>query len=115
MGAIRGAICAQNTIDDISSKAVELIAEIIAQNNLSYDDIESIVFTATGDLNACYPAKSVREHFNMPQIAYMCLAEMDVEGGLDHCIRVLVYAPTIMQKNCKHCYLGRAKCLRQDL
>lgn len=115
MGAIRGAICAQNTIDDISAKSIELVEEIMRRNNLSVGDIECVIFSVTDDLTVCYPAKAVRERFKMNQTAFMCLAEMKVDGALDHCIRVLVNVPTLRQADCKHCYLGQAECLRKDL
>lgn len=115
MGAIRGAICAENTKQDISAKAIELVAAILERNNLLSDEIEAIFFSATGDLNACYPAKAVREHFAMSNVAFMCLAEMTVSNSLDHCLRVCVFTPVRSQSDCKHCYLGRASVLRTDL
>lgn len=115
MGVIRGAICAENTQQDISEKTVELIAAIFARNNLSADDVEAVIFSATSDLDACYPAAAVRERYSMSNVAFMCLAEMSVENSLDHCLRVSVFAPKISQNECNHCYLGRARCLRRDL
>lgn len=115
MGAIRGAICAENTVADIEKNAIELVDEILAQNNLKPSDVDAVFFTATCDLNACYPAKAVRLRFEMTKVAFMCLAEMNVIGGLDHCLRVCVFAPKIQQNNVKHCYIGRAKQLRNDL
>lgn len=115
MGVIRGAICAENSQKDISNKAVELIEAIFDRNNLSPDDIDAVIFSATSDLNTCYPAKTVREHFAMSNVAFMCVAEMSVEGSLDHCLRVAVFAPKISQCSCKHCYIGRASSLRKDL
>ena len=115
MGAIRGAICAENTVEDISRKAVELVSEIVARNNVQSDDIQAIIFSATEDLNACYPAKSVRETLNLPNVAFMCLAEMKVNNSLSHCLRVCVLVDGMPQKACKHCYLGEASVLRADL
>lgn len=115
MGAIRGAICAENTQQDISAQAVALIGEIIAKNNLTVGDIEAVFFSSTSDLDACYPAQAVRRHFCMDNIAFMCFAEMNVLGSLDHCLRACVFSSKISQADCKHCYVGRAKCLRLDL
>ena len=113
MGVIRGAVCAENTIGDISNKAVELFADILRRNGLSVGD--AVIFSATNDLDACYPAEAVRKRFNMPNAAFMCFAEMSVCGGLDHCLRVGVIAPKLPQENCKHCYLGKAAVLRRDI
>lgn len=115
MGAIRGAICAENTKQDISDKAIELVEAILAQNNLKPDEVDAVLFSATNDLDACYPAKAVRERFAMDNVAFMCLAEMSVRGSLDHCLRVCVFTSVRIQRDCKHCYLGRAGILRTDL
>lgn len=115
MGAIRGAICAENTVEDISAKTVMLIDEILVKNCLQVSDVEAILFSATADLDACYPAKAVREHFVMPNVAFMCFAEMKVQNALDHCVRMCVFAPKLSQSDCIHCYVGRAQCLRKDL
>ena len=115
MGAIRGAICCENTSSSIGSKAVELVGAILDVNKISANDVEAVFFTVTQDLNACYPAKAVREQLNMPNIAFMCAQEMNVSVSLEHCIRVCVFAPKLSQKRCKHCYLGEAKSLRIDL
>lgn len=115
MGAIRGAICAENTVDDISRKSVQLVGEIIERNMLQKQNVVAVIFTTTDDLDACYPAKSVREHFQFINVAFMCCNEMKVVGSLRHCIRVCVLVDGISQSECKHCYLGEASALRQDL
>lgn len=115
MGAIRGAICAKNTIEGISAKAIEMVDTILTQNELQPNEIDAIIFSATSDLDACYPAKAVREHFAMNNVAFMCLAEMPVRGSLEHCLRVCVFTSVRTQRECKHCYLGEASILRTDL
>lgn len=115
MGVIRGAICAENTQADISDKAVQLLKEIFLQNNLKPSDVDAVIFTATNDLDACYPATAPRERLAMNNVAFMCLAEMPTQGSLDHCLRVSVFVPSASQSVCKHCYIGRASSLRQDL
>ena len=115
MGAIRGAICAQNTVEDISQNSLQLLNAIIEQNNLQLDKIEAIIFSTTDDLNACYPAKSVRQHLNLTQAAFMCVKEMPVPNSLKNCIRVCVFVDGLAQKDCQHCYIGQAAVLRPDL
>ena len=92
-----------------------LIGEILAQNSLQAEDVEAVFFTATSDLNACYPARAIRERFAMSNTAFMCFAEMTVVNSLDHCLRACVFTSKIQQSDCIHCYLGRAKSLREDL
>lgn len=115
MGAIRGAICAKNTVNDISTQAIALIERILDRNFIKPCDVDAIIFSVTDDLNACYPASAVRERFNMSNTAFMCCAEMKVEGAIDHCIRACVFTSKVEQSNCAHCYLGEAKHLRADL
>lgn len=115
MGAIRGAICAENTVEDISAKSLQLVKEIIARNKIDGNRISAIFFSATADLDACYPAKSVREQLGLSNVAFMCFAEMGVKNSLSQCIRVCVFVDDLAQNDCKHCYLGKAAVLRTDL
>ena len=115
MAVIRGAICANNTIEDISSKSLELVNLIIQENKVDVEQISAIIFSVTKDLNACYPAKAVREQLGLSKVAFMCFQEMDVVGCLDHCIRVGIFVDDFSQSNVKHIYIGRAQDLRKDL
>ena len=113
MKAIRGAICAQNTKDDIAEKSVTLVRTIFEKNSLKKEDITAIIFTATKDLFAEYPAKSVRLQLDLPNVAFLCLQEMFVENSLNNCIRVCVFAEGTGEAT--HCYLGEAQKLRADI
>ena len=115
MGAIRGAICADNTVEDISTKSLQLVREIFSRNKIEKNHVTAIFFSVTNDLNACYPAKSVREQLGLANVAFMCFAEMNVPSSLMHCIRVCVFVDDLPQEQCKHCYLGEAQVLRADL
>ena len=115
MGAIRGAICAENTVEDISSRAVELVETILQRNDLSVDDVQAVIFTATADLNACYPATAVRRALNADNTAFLCVQEMSVDGALNNCLRVCVLTDARSQNECKHVYLGKAALLRSDV
>ena len=60
---IRGATTASgNTISEIEVAVVELIDELISRNNLIKTNILSITFTATKDLNACFPSSNARKN-----------------------------------------------------
>ena len=115
MGAIRGAICAKNTVEDISDKSVTLIRAIVDDNMIRPNRIEAVIFSVTDDLNACYPAKAVRERLGLADVAFMCLKEMSVPNTLQGCIRVCVLVKGLPQRKCVHCYLGEAATLRPDL
>ena len=54
---IRGATTASgNSVKEIEIAVVELIDELISRNNLTKSNLLSITFTATSDLDACFPA-----------------------------------------------------------
>ena len=115
MGAIRGAICAENSVEDISAKSLQLVNEIISRNKVNRNSISAVFFSCTDDLNACYPAKAVREQLGLSNVAFMCFSEMRVPNSLSHCIRACVLVDGLKQEHCKHCYLGEAAALRADL
>ena len=53
---IRGATTASgNSVKEIEDAVVELIDELISRNNLIKTNLLSITFTATKDLDACFP------------------------------------------------------------
>lgn len=112
---IRGAVTAQNTRDDILQKTGEMLARIIEKNEIEIDDITSITFTTTKDLDKVYPAVAAR-NMGITNAALMCVQEMYVEGSMIKCIRVAVTVETDKkQKEAKHVYLGGAKLLRPDI
>jgi len=113
--AIRGAVCAQNTVGSIEENTTRLLKEIFAANSLAIDDVIAVTFTCTKDLDAAYPAVAARK-FGLTHASLMCVQEMDVVGSLPQCIRVQILASTtIAQNKISHIYLGEAKRLRSDL
>lgn len=60
--AIRGAITIDNnTADEILGETKNLLKRIVEVNNIGKNDIISVIFTATRDVNAIYPAVAARE------------------------------------------------------
>ena len=117
MVSIRGAITADNnTVDDISNSTVELFSKILEANNLCIDDIVHIMFSLTKDLNAIYPAKVLRDKFDISDTPLFCVQEADIHNSLEKCIRVLVLTKSnLTKKEVKHIYLKKAENLRTDL
>lgn len=115
--SIRGAITAENnTTEDITSASVELFREIIGQNGILISDIVNIIFSVTKDLNAIYPAKALRENFEMGSTPLFCVQEADIQNSLEKCIRVMITASSDKNKeDIKHVYLKGAQKLRPDL
>ena len=113
---IRGATTAEsNTKEEIIKKTKELLITLQRENDFKIEDIVSVLFSVTPDLNAAFPAQSARE-LGWNRVPLFDMQEIDVPGSLPRCIRVLI------QINCqksqteiKHCYLRGAEILRKDL
>lgn len=114
--AVRGAI----TLDDdtraeILARTQQLLAELFDRNGLDQDDVVSMIFTATGDLSAAFPAEAAREA-GFERVPLLCARELEISGGIPRCIRVLVHAYTDRSADeLRHTYLREARQLRTDL
>ncbi|NLM52601.1 MAG: chorismate mutase [Firmicutes bacterium] len=113
---IRGAITVeQNSAADILAAAKELLLTITEVNQVQVEDIASIIFSVTPDLDAAFPAKAARE-LGWTSVPLLDLQQMQVKGALQRCIRVLMHVNTkLRQTEIKHIYLREAKKLRPDL
>ncbi|MGD8997086.1 MAG: chorismate mutase [Anaerolineae bacterium] len=113
---IRGAICVEaNQADAILRASRQLLERVVVANDLSAADVASVIFTATPDLDAAYPARAARE-MGWVDIPLLCMQEMAVAGSLPRCIRVLVHWNTDRApQEMRHVYLGAARALRPDL
>lgn len=113
---IRGATSVEeNTAAAIIAATRELLERIVALNELQIDDVASVAFTVTSDLDAVYPARAAHE-MGWVNTALVCLQEMAVVGGLPRCIRVLALWNTDQRPDrIHHVYLHRAAMLRPDL
>jgi cytidylate kinase len=114
--AIRGAITVNNnTAPEILDASKTLLTEIITQNGISVDDIVSVIYTATQDLDQVYPAAAARD-LGLTMAGLMCYQEMLVQGSLQKCLRCMVLANVDRKQNeARHVYLRGATALRPDL
>ena len=115
VAGIRGAICVrENSTEAIHEATTELLKRLIGENDLTEDMIAGIFFTATVDLTAAFPAKSLRE-FGWRKSAALCAHEIAVPDQLERVIRVMIFANVSDAFEAKHQYLGEAARLRPDL
>ena len=114
--AIRGATQVEvNTAEAITSATQELILEILAANSLTPDDVISVLFTSSPDLNSAFPAAAARS-VGFENTPLICSVEIDVPGALPRTIRVMAHVETDLSKNeVAHIYLHGAKALRRDI
>ena len=112
---IRGATTASgNSVREIEVAVVELIDELISRNNLIKTNILAITFTATKDLDACFPASIARKCNGLDSVAFLDCQQMHVSNDVDYCIRVLAQVLLPPDKPIKHPYLRGAAKLRAD-
>jgi chorismate mutase len=114
--ALRGAItCNENTKQEIEAKTQRLVKELVARNELEHDNLVSVIFTATDDLTAEFPATAARS-LGLGDIPLLCARELDIDGGKPMCIRLLVHCYTDRPRDqLHHVYLEGARSLRDDL
>ena len=114
--ALRGAITVPaNDRDEIASATGELLEEMIARNGVDADDLVSMIFTATPDLDAEFPAIAARR-LGLAHVPLLCSVELDVEGAMPLCVRVLAHLYTERGAHeLQHVYLRDARELRADL
>lgn len=112
---VRGAtVAGANSREAILEATRELLWAMSWANHIRPDDIASVYFTTTIDLNATYPAGAIRQ-MGWSDVAMLCSHEIDVPGGLPRCIRVLLHWNTYRRPDeIVHVYLHEAKRLRPD-
>ncbi len=114
--AIRGATtCLNNTSEAIEKAVQELISELVKRNTLEPEQIISVVFSVTNDLNACFPAAIARKQLGWEKVALLDCQQMSVKGDLANCIRILAHVELAENQVPKHAYLGQATMLRPDI
>ncbi|MEA5536102.1 chorismate mutase [Crocosphaera sp. XPORK-15E] len=113
---IRGATTvSENTKESIQEAVTELLDAIETRNQLNPEDIVSVTFTATLDLDAIFPAAIARQRPQWEDVPLLDVQQMQVEGSLKRCIRVLIHVNTPKpQKEMYHPYLRDACNLRPD-
>ena len=112
---IRGATTATgNSIEEIEDAVVELIDQLILRNNLIKTNLLSITFTATKDLDACFPASIARKCNRLDSVAFLDCQQMYVSNDIDFCIRIMAQALLPPNIPVKHPYLRGASKLRTD-
>ncbi len=113
---IRGAVRVDsNGKSEILSSTRKLLQDMLSANSVNKEDIVSIFFTATDDLNAEFPAYATRD-MDLTTVPLLCAREIAVPGSMDRLIRILIHVNTDKtQSEIKHQYLGETSMLRPDL
>jgi chorismate mutase len=114
--AIRGAI--QVDADEreaILESTTELVSEVMSRNELTPDDVISVLFTVTPDLTAEFPALAARK-IGFHAVPLMCATEIPVRGAMPRVVRLMAHVETDRPRaEIQHVYLRGAIALRLDI
>ena len=114
--AIRGAV----QVDANESAAIlegtsQLVTEVMARNQLSPADVISVMFSATADLNAEFPALAARK-LGFQDVPLLCCSEIAVPGAMPRVVRLMMHVETEAPRSAvQHVYLRGAAALRLDI
>ena len=116
MRAMRGATQLQaDDRDEMTDAVVELLREMLVRNNLSTDDLVSVIFTSTPDLVSEFPAAAART-LDIGDVPLLCAQELAVGAGLPRVVRVMAHFESdVARSQVQHVYLRGAEALRVDL
>ena len=114
--AIRGAIQVDaDARDAILEGTAELVAAVVARNDLTPDDVISVLFTATPDLTAEFPALAARK-LGFHDVPLICASEIAVPGAMPRIVRLMAHVETDRPRSAiQHVYLRGAVALRLDI
>jgi chorismate mutase len=114
--AVRGAVQVERDEREHLLECVrELLTGILDRNDLTSQDLISVLFTATRDLVAEFPAVAARE-LGISDVPLLCAQEIQVEGAMPRVVRVLAHVETDRERaRIVHVYLGAAARLRRDI
>ena len=113
--AVRGAITVEaDTPAAIDDAVHELLGQLVRANGIDDRDLVSAIFSATPDVRSRNPATSARG-LGWTDVPLMCVAELETDGMLERCVRVLLHVSVSDGRRLTPIYLGHAACLRPDL
>lgn len=116
MRGIRGATCLQaDDAAEMRDAVAELVVEMLARNDVSHQDLVTVLLTSTPDLTCDFPAAAARKA-GIGDTPVLCAQEIDVQGALARVVRILMLADIETPKDrVVHVYLRGAEALRPDL
>src|ERR1700690_1701304 len=104
--AVRGAIQLDaNERAAVLEGTSELVTEVMRRNRLSPADVISVVFTATHDLNAEFPALAARK-LGFQDVPLLCATEIAVPSAMPRVVRLMMHVETEAPRSAmQHVYL----------
>lgn len=114
--AVRGATqLTSDTREEMLQRVTEMVTEVMSANRLDVDDFISVIFTATSDLVAEFPAYAARR-LGFGEIPLLCARELEIDGSMPRVVRMMAHVETDLERReVTHVYLHGAAALRSDL
>jgi chorismate mutase len=112
--ALRGAVQCLNEAGDITEQVAGLYDQMLRDNRLAPEDIVSLVFSVTPDLDALNPASALRRSGRAADLALFAVQEAPSQGGLERTIRALLHCYLDEAHSPRHIYRNGAEVLRPD-
>jgi chorismate mutase len=111
---VRGATTVdRNDAAAVRERTGELLRLLVASNGILPEDVASVLFTVTPDVDAEFPALAVRSITGWDEVPLLCAREIPVPGALGGCIRVLLMWNTDRsQSEVRHAFVRGARALR---
>jgi chorismate mutase len=112
--ALRGAVQCLNTVDDIGSQITMMYDEILSSNNLDENDIVSIIFSVTDDLDKVNPCSALRKNGRAKELPLFSVQEPKIMEALPGTARVIIHCYLEQGTKTRHIYRNGAEVLRPD-
>ncbi|MBR6079570.1 MAG: chorismate mutase [Treponema sp.] len=117
--SIRGAVCAENTVESIINNVGDLCRTLFRDNRISGGEIVNVQFTVTQDLDEINPATAFRRAKDLgidaSAVPLFCSQEPAVRGMLPRVVRIMVTAYMDSESKIVPVYINGAEKLRPDL
>ena len=112
--ALRGATQCQNIEADICLRIGTMYDELLISNKLDINDIVSVMFSVTSDLDALNPSTALRRHLSYdPVYALFSAQEPKCKNSLERTIRVIIHCYLDEDSKIRHVYLNGTENLRK--
>jgi chorismate mutase len=112
--ALRGATRCLNEEGDIRKQVAALYDELLKANGLKEEDLVSVIFSVTGDLDELNPASALRREGRAAEAALFVTQEAKVKGSLERTVRLLIHCYLEKGLRPAHVYRNGAEILRPD-
>lgn len=97
---------------EMEEAVAELVSAMLSSNQISSDEVISVILTATPDLHSAFPARAVRR-MGWTDVPLLCAQELDIAGAMPKVVRVLIHAHLDLPRaQVTHVYLRGTESLR---